>query len=256
MILVEDFVKAIKVSFYDENSISEFGSVRSAFAFYYKAAIIPIGISAAMLILFGNYIAQYSGLGLGGLLGGSFASTSQFSDVYSFIFGIVSMLVLVPAMIIFETAFYHFVGHTLMHRFNKGISNTAGSAVYGFMPLVVLSWSFPLPLVGALAKFVGIMWGFVILIASLAKLHGISVESVILSMLIISFLAGIALIIIIVPIFLNLSSSISSLPVGSAIASAAYPSTLTPSEAAAYSWVPIPYSILQGAGSLTGGNLP
>jgi hypothetical protein len=119
------------------------------------------------------------------------------------------------------------------------------------MPLVALSWSFAIPLVGTLAKLIGIFWGFVILVAALAKLHGTSIESVIMSMVIMSFVAGFIIVIIAAPVLLSLSSGIAHIPIsGLPSAESGYPSSLSSTEAAAYSWIPIPYSALPNINAL------
>ena len=256
--IVRDFVKALRVSLYDDKEMSESMSVRKAFGFYYRSAVIPILLSIAVLVLFGSTIAQYSSLGIGNLLGGAISSGSQFNLLYEFLFDLVMLLLFIPAAIAFETLFYHLMGKVLMRRFNGGIGSTATAVVYSFMPLVVMSWSFPVPILGTLAKLIGIMWGFIILVAALAKLHGTSVESVVLSMIVMSFIAGIVLIAVFLPVLiLGLSSGIPGLPTSGVIGAVPGSSSgLSPSESAAYSWVPIPYSILQGVGSLSGGMAP
>ena len=252
MIFISDFIKAVRVSLYDENSISHALSAKKAFGFYYKATVVPIIISAAILLLFGNSIAQYSSSGISGLVGSSLgASSAPFSASYEFAFDLLTMLALIPAMILFEALFYHLVGYGLMRRFKGGFGRTASAVVYSFMPLVALSWSFEIPLAGTLAKLLGIFWGFVILVAALAKLHDTSIESVVMSMVIMSFVAGFIIILIAVPVLLSLSSGLAHIPIsGLPPTESAYPSSLSSTEAAAYSWIPIPYSALPNTNAL------
>ncbi|MCL4388236.1 MAG: hypothetical protein M1564_00595 [Candidatus Marsarchaeota archaeon] len=252
MIFISDFIKAVRISLYDEDSISHGLSAKKAFGFYYKSTVVPIIVSAAILLLFGSSIAQYSSSGIGGFPGSQLGVTSApFSAAYELAFDILTMLVLIPAMILFEAFFYHVVGYGLMRRFKGGFSNTASAVVYSFMPLVALSWSFEIPVVGTLAKLIGIFWGFVILVAALAKLHGTSVESVVMSMVIMSFVAGFIIVLLAVPVLLSLSSGLAHIPIsGLPSTESAYPSSLSSTEAAAYSWIPIPYSALPGGSAL------
>lgn len=252
MIFVSDFAKAVRVSLYDEDAISEGLAAKKAFGFYYKSTVVPIIASAVILLLFGSSIAQYSSSSIGGLVGSSLGvSSAPFSATYEFAFDLLTMLVLIPAMILFEALFYHVVGYGLMRRFKGGFGKTTSAVVYGFMPLVALSWSFEIPLVGTLAKLIGIFWGFVILVAALAKLHGTSVESVVMSMVIMSFVAGFIIVLIAVPVLLSLSSGLAHIPIsGLPSTESAYPSSLSSTEAAAYSWIPIPYSALPNVNAL------
>lgn len=252
MIFISDFIKAVRISLYDEDSISQGLASKKALGFYYRSTVVPIIVSAAILLLFGSSIAQYSSSGISGLLGNQIgASSAPFSAAYELAFDMLTMLVLIPVMILFEAVFYHVIGHGLMRRFNGGFGRTTSAVVYGFMPIVALSWSFEIPLVGTLAKLIGIFWGFVILVAALAKLHGTSVESVVMSMVIMSFVAGFIIVIMAVPVLLSLSSGLAHIPIsGLPSTESGYPSSLSSTEAAAYSWIPIPYSALPNVNSL------
>ncbi len=206
-------------------SVSKTMRVRQALAFYYKAALVPLIISviiAAALGLSANTLESYYFIPAPGIPTSEYANIVNVNIVNMAVavgFVLLYILALLPVSILVNAAIYHLFAKNLFHIWNKPYRNTMTAVLYGALPISVIPISsfvlqlfFIVPFMLSPTFFISAIlfaveillpialgiWGFIVLIISMARQQGVSgglAFAVILFSMIIGIIVGIVSII-------------------------------------------------------------
>lgn len=160
--------------------------VYSAMKVYYSASILPF----ILFLIFGIAFSLYAGgscsasavpigtpvtagCGVGGLsiFGGLISSISPYVGVAIAVFigGIVFLLVLVPVSILVNAAIYQLVGRRLLMTYARGYGKTFSAIMYSYMPFLLFSWTFFVPVLKIVFLPIVAVWQLVIFIIAAAN---------------------------------------------------------------------------------------
>jgi hypothetical protein len=84
------------------------------------------------------------------------------------------LLVLTPADIFINSAFYHLIIGRLFRIYNRKYQSVFTAATYGALPALLVYWLYPVGFVGVLTVTVFSFWGFFVEIISFSNQLGMS----------------------------------------------------------------------------------
>ena len=155
-------------------SINKTMDIGNVFAFYYKMAIIPTIAAVIIAAIFGIAVGSLGFSLVGRLLPGIGAATVIITSLIAAGIALLYMLVLIPLNILFNAAIYQLFAKKLFSIWGKPYKYTLTAVLYGTFPPIMFIWLAFIPIVGSFTAIIFAIWGFVVLIISMARQQKIS----------------------------------------------------------------------------------
>jgi len=181
--IIDDLKDAIDVTIHPTNYGYKTMDIGEGIIKYYKVMLIPMILAIILSVVFGGSIARVLGMPIGGMAVGVF----------------IDYIIGIPIELLIGAFIVQLIAGNILKWFKGGFSATFAASVFAMFPILLIGWLSPVPILGSILSLIAAIWGFIVLIFALAKLHNISAGKAFLG-LFVTFIIIVVIIIIIIAI--------------------------------------------------------
>jgi len=179
--IIDDLKDAIDVMIHPTNYGYKTMGIGEGIVKYYKVMLIPMILAIILSVVFMGSAAGVLGMAIGGI-----AAVAVF----------INYIIGIPIELLIGAFLVQLIAGNILKWFKGGFNATFAAYVFAIFPTLLIGWLSPVPILGLLLSIIAGIWGFIVLIFALAKLHNISAGKAFLGLLVTGLIIGIIIFII------------------------------------------------------------
>lgn len=162
---VDELREGLNIALHPKTATKKTMTTKESISFYYRFSIIPTVIYVIVSAAFASSSSPAASIG----------SLAPLGPLGAVIFAVAIFWIGEPLGILIDSAIFHFFGKTLLKSFKNAYNATFTAMTYATLPILLLYWLTPTPVIGN-AAFVAIaVWGFIVEILALSRQQQVSV---------------------------------------------------------------------------------
>lgn len=169
MIFIDELRSGVSIILHPGKKSGRKMGVGDALRFYYKFSLMP-----AVLLIIAAVIFPH---GFFAMFGNAMSLTylASLGPLGAVVLAAVVAWVIEPIGMALGAAIFHLFGKILLRSFKNKFDATFTATMYATLPVILLYWLSPMPIVGAIALLISALWELLTLVLALSRQQGVSV---------------------------------------------------------------------------------